>query len=272
MTEQSAAEHGADQAGEQPRSAPAAAVAAFPHLAGIEMPDLAGRLPQRTTSFARRSGRLPQRRQRLWDAHAADLVVPVRRGPGETTVAGDFRLDVVAAFGRSAPLVVEIGSGGGEALVAHAVAHPDRNHLAVEVWRPGVAQLVARAVAAGVSNVRVVEADAAQALPVMLPPCSIHELWTFFPDPWRKARHHKRRLVQEAFARQMAGLLTPGGVWRLATDWADYADHIDAVLTACGDVLVGGRSERFAGRVRTRFETKGVEAGRDIVDFTAHRR
>ncbi|RRD52623.1 tRNA (guanosine(46)-N7)-methyltransferase TrmB [Buchananella hordeovulneris] len=236
------------------------------------MPDLAGRLPQRTTSFARRSGRLPQRRQRLWDAHAADLVVPVRRGPGETTVASDFRLEAAEVFGRSAPLVVEIGSGGGEALVAHAAAHPERNHLALEVWRPGVAQLLARVVAAGVSNVRVVEVDAAQALPVMLPSGSIDELWTFFPDPWRKARHHKRRLVQEPFARQVAELLVPGGVWRLATDWADYADHIAGVLAACDDVLEGGRSERFAGRVRTRFEGKGVEAGREIVDFTARRR
>ncbi|MDO4791941.1 MAG: tRNA (guanosine(46)-N7)-methyltransferase TrmB [Buchananella hordeovulneris] len=254
--------------------APAEFVAAFPQVAGVDMPGLDGRLPSRVASFARRSGRLPERGQRLWEEAHGDVVVDVKRGPGMTTVALDYQLDVEALFGRSAPLLVEVGCGNGEALVAHAKANPHINHLAFEVWRPGVVGVLRGVKEAGVTNVRVVEADAAQALPVLLTPASVSELWTFFPDPWRKARHHKRRLVSPAYAQTVANLLVDGGIWRLATDWESYAEQMGEVLRGATDVFetTGQPGERFAGRVLTRFEQKGIDAGRQIADFTATRR
>jgi tRNA (guanine-N7-)-methyltransferase len=203
-----------------------------------------------------------------------------------TTVEPDFRLDVATAFGRQAPLVVEIGSGGGDCVVHAAGQHPDRNFLAIEVWVPGVAQTIAKCVHEGVDNVRLICADAAQALPTMLGPASVREVWTFFPDPWPKKKHHKRRLVQPEFADKIAGLLEPQGNWRLATDWADYAWQIRDVVEGCagltnpyagrladpGDVDVdprgdhGGFAPRFEGRVETRFERKGVAVGRVVRD------
>lgn len=265
---------GGPGAGAGPELASAEYVEAFPQAAGIDMPGLDGRLPSRIASFARRSGRLPERGQRLWEEAHGAVVVPVRRGPGMTTVAVDYRLDLGEVFGRSAPLLVEVGCGGGEALVAHAAAHPEINHLAFEVWRPGVVSLLRRVKETGVTNVRVVEADAAQALPVLLEPGTVSELWTFFPDPWRKARHHKRRLVSPGFAATVADLLQDGGIWRLATDWESYAEQMGQVLAGARDVFDSSAApgERFTGRVLTRFEQKGIDAGRQIADFTAVRR
>ena len=120
-----------------------------------------------------------------------------------------------------------------EQIVAAAAAHPERNFLALEVWVPGIAKLISKAVEADVDNIRVIEADAAQALPIMLGDASLDEVWTFFPDPWRKARHRKRRLVSDNFALEIGRLLRDGGVWRLATDWDDYAWQMRDVVEAC---------------------------------------
>ena len=236
----------------------------------------------RTKSFTRRSRELPVNLVRTWEAHADRYVIEPRRGIGYTTVADDFHLDTEELFGRRAPLTLEIGSGTGEQIVAAAAANPDRDYLALEVWVPGIAKLISKAVDAGVDNIRVLEADVAQALPIMLGDACLDEVWTFFPDPWRKARHRKRRLVSGEFALQVARVLRDGGVWRLATDWDDYAWQMRDVIEGCPlfenpyvgqrpdpedpEPKRGGFAPRYEGRVVTHFETRGIDAGRRVHD------
>ena len=242
----------------------------------------------RTKSFTRRTRELPANLARTWEAHSRRYVVEPRRGVGYTTVADDFSVDFEELFGRGAPVTLEIGSGTGEQVVAAAAAHPERDFLALEVWVPGIAKLISKAVEAGVDNIRVIEADAAQALPIMLGEACLDEVWTFFPDPWRKARHRKRRLVSDAFALEVARLLRDGGAWRLATDWDDYAWQMRDVVEACElfenphagerpdpadpQPERGGFAPRYDGRVVTHFETRGIDAGRHAHDIVGVRR
>ena len=242
----------------------------------------------RTKSFTRRTRELPANLARTWEAHSRRYVVEPRRGVGYTTVADDFSVDFEELFGRGAPVTLEIGSGTGEQIVAAASAHPERDFLALEVWVPGIAKLISKAVDAGVGNIRVIEADAAQALPIMLGEACLDEVWTFFPDPWRKARHRKRRLVCDSFALEVARLLRDGGVWRLATDWDDYAWQMRDVVEACElfynphvserpdpadpQPERGGFAPRYVGRVVTHFETRGIDAGRHAHDIVGVRR
>ncbi len=228
---------------------------------------------------------MPANLNRVLETHGADYIIPVEFEGSRTTVAATDSLDWAQIFGRSGNLIVEVGSGNGEQIVAAASQNPDNNYLAFEVWRPGVAKTISRAVAAGVTNLRIVEADAAQALPLLLPEVSAREVWTFFPDPWRKKRHHKRRLVDAQFARAVARVLRDDGCWRLATDWDDYAWQMRSVVEE-NPVLVnphrgarpdpadpepnrGGFAPRFPGRIRTRFETRGLAEGRSVRDITA---
>jgi len=138
--------------------------------------------------------------------------------------------------------------------------------LALEVWKPGVAASLAEVAAAGATNVRFCSVDAVWAVEHLVRPGSLAELWTFFPDPWPKARHHKRRLVNASFAALAASRLSPGATWRLATDWDDYADQMREVLDGRPD-LTGGVVERWAERPVTKFERKGLDAGRTITDL-----
>jgi tRNA (guanine-N7-)-methyltransferase len=149
-----------------------------------------------------------------------------------------------AWFGREAPLVVEIGSGVGEATAALAPSRAAYDVLAFEVWRPGVADALWRVAEAGATNVRFCSVDAVWSMEHLVAPEGLAELWTFFPDPWHKKKHHKRRLVTPEFAALATSRLSPGAVWRLATDWADYAEHMSQVLGAVPS-LVGGRVERW---------------------------
>jgi tRNA (guanine-N7-)-methyltransferase len=142
--------------------------------------------------------------------------------------------------------------------------------LAFEVWRPGVADTLWRVAEAGAENVRLIGVDAVWSLEHLVAPDGLAELWTFFPDPWPKTRHRKRRLVDPAFARLAATRLATGATWRLATDWADYADQMREVLDA-EPGLEGGPVARWAERPVTRFERKGLDAGRTITDL-AYRR
>jgi tRNA (guanine-N7-)-methyltransferase len=173
-------------------------------------------------------------------------------------------------FGREAPLIVEIGSGVGEATAALAATRPSYDVLAFEVWRPGVAETLSRLADAGAGNVRLLGVDAVWSMDHLVAPGSLAELWTFFPDPWHKKRHHKRRLVTPEFASLAASRLAPGALWRLATDWADYAEQMVEVLDA-EPALSGGVVERWEERPVTKFERKGVKAGRSITDL-AYRR
>lgn len=219
-------------------------------------------------SFTRRGGRLTDRQQRAWDALAPTCVVDLPRWGASTSVDPGFELDAIATFGREAPLVVEIGSGKGDSLLAAAAAHPGMNFLGIEVYLPGVADTLVAVQRQEVANVRLAVVNAPEALATLLPAHGVDELWTWFPDPWHKKRHVKRRLITVEFCSLVARVLTPSGTWRIATDWADYAEWIADVLARSPD-LGGGRVQRFAGRTATRFERKGLRVGRTIHDFAA---
>jgi tRNA (guanine-N7-)-methyltransferase len=214
-------------------------------------------------SYSRRGGRFTPTQAAAWEAHAARWVIP-----DEAVDRPDFSL--AQFFGREAPLVVEIGSGVGEATAALAAGRPAYDVLALEVWRPGVADTLWRLAEAGAEHVRLCSVDAVWALEHLVPADGLSELWTFFPDPWPKTRHHKRRLVNASFATLAQSRLTPGATWRLATDWADYAEQMRGVLDAVPG-LEGGIVPRWEERPLTRFERKGLAAGRAITDL-AYRR
>ncbi|MCR6032349.1 tRNA (guanosine(46)-N7)-methyltransferase TrmB [Nocardioides sp. zg-579] len=222
-----------------------------------------GRRMREVLSYSRRGSRFTPRQAEAWAAHQERWVIP-----DEAVDQPDFSLE--QWFGRRAPLIVEIGSGVGEATAPLAAARPAYDVLAFEVWRPGVADTLWKLAEAGAENVRLCGVDAVWSMEHLLGEGEVEELWTFFPDPWRKARHHKRRLVSPAFARLAASRLRPGAVWRLATDWADYAEQMLEVLDA-EPALEGGVVERWAERPVTRFERKGVEAGRTITDLCYRR-
>ncbi|WP_120003959.1 tRNA (guanosine(46)-N7)-methyltransferase TrmB [Nesterenkonia muleiensis] len=183
-------------------------------------------------SFVRRSNRLKPSYQRAWDAALGQELLDVPHGERDTSVAPGFSVDWHAEYGRTAPLIVEIGSGSGEAIAGAAAANPDTDFLAIEVYRPGAAQLAARIRREGLANVRVACLDAVEVMDNLLPAGSVAELWVFFPDPWHKSKHKKRRLVQPSFAERAAQVIAPTGVWRLATDWSDYAVQMREVIGA----------------------------------------
>ncbi len=218
-----------------------------------------GRRMREVLTYSRRGARFTPNQAAAWTAHQEKWVIP------------DSAIDQAGFtweqwFGRKAPMIVEIGSGVGEATAALAAARPDHDVLAFEVWRPGVADTLWRVAEAGADNVRLCSVDAVWSLEHLFAESSISELWTFFPDPWHKKRHHKRRLVTPAFASLAASRLVVGGAWRLATDWADYAEQMVEVLDA-EPSLEGGRVERWSERPVTRFERKGAAVGREITDL-----
>ena len=224
-------------------------------------------------SFVRRSARMRPAQRRAWDAHRHRFLIQVERAEISTSVAPGARLDVETIFGRAAPLIVEIGPGTGESLVPMARRRAEVNVLAFEVYQPALAKLMRLLAADEVDNVRVIEADAVDGLQHLLEPESIDELWMFFPDPWPKARHHKRRIVSRAFADLAASRLRTGGHWRLATDSEDYAkqmrDVLDGHARFCSDVA--GWAPRWSERPVTRFERRGLVAGRRVFDLVYRR-
>lgn len=181
--------------------------------------------------------------------------------------------DVAALFGRHAPLVLEIGSGMGDATVAMAAADPDRNYLAVEVHLAGIAALLVALDRAGLTNVRVARGDALHLLRHLMTPDSVDAVHAFFPDPWPKARHHKRRLVQPEHVALLRSRLAPGGTLHCATDWAEYAEAMRATLDADPGLTNAypGFAPRPAHRPVTRFERRGLAAGREIFDLIYRR-
>lgn len=232
------------------------------------------RIHRDVVSYVRRSARMNESQQRAWDAHHDAWVLDLPAGDRETSVAPHAEIDWTTAFGRQAPLKVEIGSGIGHAITALAEAQPEANLVAFEVFTPAVASTLGRLARHGVSNVRLIIADGAQALATVFDEGTISELWTFFPDPWHKARHHKRRLVSAEFADLVASRLTADGIWRLATDWADYAEDMREILDASPGLrnLHPGWAPRFVGRAVTKYEQRGIDAGRDIYDLAYARR
>lgn len=254
-------------------------------------------------SFVRRELSMSPNRQRLWREHTGTTILPVTRTYADTSVAPQSHLNVAAVWGQDAPLIVDIGVGHGESTFAGAIAHPENNFLAVEVYRPGLAKLLDRVDAEHVANIRMVEANAPEVLDHMLGEHSVSEVWVFFSDPWPKSRYHKRRLIQPKFLDRVARVLVDGGVLRLATDWSHYAQHMRSTLDdhpafnnlypgrlageespltlarargtdddqprPMDEALdsIGGWAPRFETRPVTSFEAKAQRAGRFIFDL-----
>ncbi|WP_034876872.1 tRNA (guanosine(46)-N7)-methyltransferase TrmB [Bifidobacterium moukalabense] len=253
---------------------------------------------RKVLSFVRRSARLDARLQRAWDAYSDAYLLNINAGEGSLDVREGFVLDdayIRETWGNGNPLVVEIGSGQGENIVAAAAAEPQTNFLALEVYDPGVARTMLLAGKQGLGNLHIAQVNAPELFKVTADG-AIAEVWTFFPDPWPKMRHHKRRIVQPELAGEIHRTLKAGGAWRIATDIEDYALHVHEVMDGLGsfrndgDVTVSlpvehvgkgnadeaaglehadfTESARFDGRVLTNFEKKGLAAGRVIHDFT----
>jgi tRNA (guanine-N7-)-methyltransferase len=226
---------------------------------------------RRVTSFVHQRNRFTEGQahawQRLWPAYGIDVA---------DVVSGAVAYDPPAWFGRRAPLVLEIGSGTGESTAAQAAAAPDTDHLAVEVFEPGLAQLLMRIEDAALTNLRLLRGDAVDLLRERVPPDSLAAVRIFFPDPWPKRRHHKRRLVQAGFVALVASRLAPGGVLHLATDWAHYASQMWAACA--GEPLLentstseDGWTARPAERPETKFERRARSEGRDVRDLVFRR-
>lgn len=180
-------------------------------------------------------------------------------------------LDLDAIFGRTAPRVVEIGFGNGENLLTLAERHPDRDFLGIEVHGAGIGRVLGAIRDRGLANIRIIRHDAVEVFERGLPSGSADEILIFFPDPWPKARHHRRRLIQPEVARQLVRALSPEGVLRLATDWEPYAEHMIEVLDAePGLVNLAGDAHfvpRPDDRPVTKFERRGERLGHAIFDL-----
>jgi tRNA (guanine-N7-)-methyltransferase len=227
-----------------------------------------------------RGGRMTSGQQRalqeLWPRYGVDA---------------DGVLDMDALFGRRAPRVLEIGFGTGDALVAYARLHPDHDCIGIEVHPPGVGHLLLEVERSQLPNVRAICRDAVEVLARNLPADSLDEVHIFFPDPWHKKRHHKRRLIQPSFAALLAAVLKADGAVRLATDWEDYAQQMRHVMDTCpafvqfteppttnvGAVLpypqaASGFAARPAHRPLTRFERRGQRLGHGVWDLAYRKR
>jgi tRNA (guanine-N7-)-methyltransferase len=218
-------------------------------------------------SFVVRGGRMTVAQQRAWETSWPRYGRDLTRAP----------LDLDAWFGRRARRVLEIGFGNGENLVALAALHPGQDFLGIEVHRPGVGHLMLRCDELRLTNIRVLCHDATECLAAHLPAEAFAEVLLYFPDPWPKKRHHKRRIVQPEFVAQVARVLEPGGVLRLATDWVPYAEHMRDVLAANDDFVNDAPegaswSPRPGSRPQTRFERRGERLGHEVRDLAYRRR
>ena len=215
-------------------------------------------------SFVLRQGRMSPAQQRALDTLLPRFGISFAPTP----------IVPSAVFGRVAPVMLEIGFGMGETTAAIAAAHPHHDFLGVEVHGPGVGALLNRVAAAGLTNVRVIQHDAVEVVTQMIPSASLAGIHVYFPDPWPKKRHHKRRLLQPAFVHALARRLEGGGYLHAATDWNDYAQEILATFTA--EPLLENTVADFAvrpdWRPQTKFEARGLKLGHDVHDLLFRRR
>ena len=212
-----------------------------------------GGLPQPARSFVRRTGRVTTGQAKAFAELGSTFVLPFQTAP----------LDMVAAFGRSAPVILEIGFGMGEATAHIAQVRPDDNFLCCEVHEPGVGALLKRIGEHKLDNIRILQHDAVEVLAHMLPEGSLQGIHVFFPDPWHKKKHNKRRLIQAPFLTKLVSRLAPGGYIHCATDWEPYAQQMLEVLSAEPQLRnsTDGFAPRPSYRPTTKFEKRGLRLG-----------
>lgn len=222
-----------------------------------------GATPPRIRSYVLRAGRVGSGQARALAEIGPRFMLPYRPAV----------LDLDAVFGRAAPRILEIGFGMGEGLAAIAASHPENDYLGVEVHTPGVGALLKQIGERGLTNVRVIQHDAVDVLKLMLGPESLSGVHIFFPDPWHKKRHHKRRLIQPPLVSLLASRLKPEGYIHLATDWQDYAEQMLAVLGT--EPLLTNTAADYAPRPETRpltkFEQRGLRLGHGVWDLVFSR-
>ena len=227
-------------------------------------PGAAPTRPRPVRSFVLRQGRISPAQQR-----ALDELLP-RFG----VAFAPAQLEFDRLFNRHAPTIVEIGFGMGETTAAIALARPGDDFLGIEMHSPGVGRLLNQVAELGLANVRVIRHDAVDVVAAMIPPASLSGSHVFFPDPWPKKRHHKRRLLRPAFVHELALRLTADGYLHVATDWDEYAQEILAALTA--EPLLANTAPGFAPRPRyrpmTKFEARGLKLGHAVRDLIFRRR
>lgn len=211
-------------------------------------------------SFARTTGRLTASQRAALEEHWVEYGIEMETGP----------VDIAALFQRQAPTYLDIGFGMGEALVAMAQTHPEWNFIGIDVYRAGVGKCLQGIVQQGLQNVRIFNEDAVKVLSQGIPAHSMQGVFLWFPDPWPKKRHHKRRLVQIPFAQQVARCLAPQGYWHIATDWLPYGEHVKNVLSQCPDFEDISETEMgkiySARRCSTKYERRGIGLGHVIWD------
>ncbi|MDP4534889.1 tRNA (guanosine(46)-N7)-methyltransferase TrmB [Alkalimonas collagenimarina] len=216
---------------------------------------------RRIRSFVLREGRLTKAQKLALEQHWPSMGLDYQ----------PQQLDVAALFQREAPTVLEIGFGMGKSLVQMAQAAPEKNFIGIEVHRPGVGACLADAASAGISNLKVIQHDAIDVLNEMLPDQSLSTVQLFFPDPWPKKKHHKRRIVQTDFVQLLRKKLAIGGVFHMATDWQNYAEHmLEVMQSAEGFSNVSAEQdyvERPAHRPETKFELRGKKLGHGVWDL-----
>lgn len=210
-------------------------------------------------SYVLRQGRVTPAQQRACEALLPQFGIPFRDAP----------LDLDQAFGRSAPRILEIGFGMGETTADIAARHPGNDYLGIEVHTPGVGSLLKRIAEAGAANVRVIQHDAVEVLRAMIPTASLDGVHVYFPDPWPKKRHHKRRLIQAPFVALLSSRMKPGAYLHIATDWEDYAQQILEVLSGEPELVntVTGFAPRPEWRPKTKFEARGLKLGHCVWDI-----
>ncbi|EPA8653695.1 tRNA (guanosine(46)-N7)-methyltransferase TrmB [Photobacterium damselae] len=229
----------------------------------VTMMDLTddGKVKRKIRSFVRREGRLTKGQEAAlennWFTMGIDFAPEL--------------LDLKEVFGREAPVVLEIGFGMGASLVEMAKNAPEKNFIGIEVHSPGVGACLMAAEAEGLTNLRVMCHDAVEVFEHMLPEQSLDTLQLFFPDPWHKARHHKRRIVQPEFAQMIRSKLKIGGIFHMATDWENYAEHMVEVMDAApgyrNTATDGPYIERPEDRPLTKFEARGHRLGHGVWDM-----
>ncbi|TAK75142.1 MAG: tRNA (guanosine(46)-N7)-methyltransferase TrmB [Aquabacterium sp.] len=220
--------------------------------------------PRAIRSFVLRAGRMGTGQQKALEDLGPRFVLPYRAEP----------LNLAAAFGREAPTVLEIGFGMGGATAQIAQARPDTDYLGVEVHTPGVGALLKLIGEQGLTNLRIVQHDAVEVLDHMLAPGSLAGVHVFFPDPWHKKKHHKRRLIQPAFVSRLLTRLAPGGYLHCATDWQPYAEHMLEVLSAEPGLVntAEGYAPKPDYRPLTKFENRGLKLGHGVWDLVFKKR